>query len=194
MLSIFTSAAKRLDTHHLANRGNSSNQHVAHTPPKSCFASQRAGNLLLPEAGSQLHCRHLPVKHGSSSGAQTAVFNRWSEGHCLTEERANWSDSFVRPVPAGPVRPVPGTDWTGLSDPLAVPVQPPVEHGCLSTAQTAVFDRLMPAVLLPESSWQAGSQLLPKSSQQAGGQLLPEISWQAGATCFPRPFSKKKAT
>ena len=27
-----------------------------------------------------------------------------------------------------------------------VPVRPPVEHGCLSTARTAVFDRLMPAV------------------------------------------------
>ncbi|PLW30098.1 hypothetical protein PCASD_16724 [Puccinia coronata f. sp. avenae] len=54
-----------------------------------------------------------------SSGAQTAVFNRWSDGHCLTEARANWSDRFVQLVPAGPVRPVPGTDRTGLSDPAA---------------------------------------------------------------------------
>ncbi|PLW30014.1 hypothetical protein PCASD_15767 [Puccinia coronata f. sp. avenae] len=56
---------------------------------------------------------------GYSSGARTAVFDRWSDGHCPTEARANWSDRFVRPVPAGPVRPVPGTDRTGLSDPPA---------------------------------------------------------------------------
>ncbi|PLW36901.1 hypothetical protein PCASD_10160 [Puccinia coronata f. sp. avenae] len=54
-----------------------------------------------------------------SSGARTAVFNRWSDGHCPTKARANWSDRFVRPVPAGPVRPFPGTDRTGLSDPAA---------------------------------------------------------------------------
>ncbi|PLW29459.1 hypothetical protein PCASD_16781 [Puccinia coronata f. sp. avenae] len=48
-----------------------------------------------------------------------SVFDRWSDGHCLTEARANWSDRFVRPVPAGPVQPVPGTDRTGLSDPPA---------------------------------------------------------------------------
>ncbi|PLW12957.1 hypothetical protein PCANC_17808 [Puccinia coronata f. sp. avenae] len=54
-----------------------------------------------------------------SSSARTAVFDRWSDGHCPTEARANWSDRFVRPVPAGPVRPVPGTDRTGLSDPPA---------------------------------------------------------------------------
>ncbi|PLW37645.1 hypothetical protein PCANC_22062 [Puccinia coronata f. sp. avenae] len=29
-----------------------------------------------------------------------------------------------------------------------VPVRPPVEHGCSSTARTAVFDWLMPAVLI----------------------------------------------
>ncbi|PLW33920.1 hypothetical protein PCASD_13879 [Puccinia coronata f. sp. avenae] len=51
--------------------------------------------------------------------ARTAVFDRWSDGHCPTEARANWSDRFVRPVPAGPVQPVPGTDRTGLSDPPA---------------------------------------------------------------------------
>ncbi|PLW11365.1 hypothetical protein PCASD_24319 [Puccinia coronata f. sp. avenae] len=54
------------------------------------------------------------------SGARTAVFDRWSDMHCLTEARANWSDRFVQPVPAGPVRLVPGTDRTGLSDPPAV--------------------------------------------------------------------------
>ncbi|PLW34839.1 hypothetical protein PCANC_18723 [Puccinia coronata f. sp. avenae] len=53
------------------------------------------------------------------SGARTAVFDRWSDMHCLTEARANWSDRFVQPVPAGPVRLVPGTDRTGLSDPPA---------------------------------------------------------------------------
>ncbi|PLW25795.1 hypothetical protein PCANC_28553 [Puccinia coronata f. sp. avenae] len=61
----------------------------------------------------------LTGEHGCSSGAQTAVFDRWSDGHCPTEARANWSDRFVRPVPAGPVQPVPGTDRTGLSDPPA---------------------------------------------------------------------------
>ncbi|PLW37236.1 hypothetical protein PCANC_18603 [Puccinia coronata f. sp. avenae] len=60
------------------------------------------------------------LSYEPSSGAPTAVFDRWSDGHCLTKARANWSDRFVRPVPAGPVQPVPGTDWTGLSDPPAV--------------------------------------------------------------------------
>ncbi|PLW53039.1 hypothetical protein PCANC_10761 [Puccinia coronata f. sp. avenae] len=55
----------------------------------------------------------------SSSNKEGSVFDRWSDGHCPTEARANWSDRFVRPVPAGPVQPVPGTDWTGLSDPPA---------------------------------------------------------------------------
>ncbi|PLW28687.1 hypothetical protein PCANC_23487 [Puccinia coronata f. sp. avenae] len=58
----------------------------------------------------------LTVEHGSSSSARTAVFARWSDGHCPTKARANWSDRFVRPVLAGPVQPVPRTDWTGLSD------------------------------------------------------------------------------
>ncbi|PLW37948.1 hypothetical protein PCASD_10013 [Puccinia coronata f. sp. avenae] len=53
------------------------------------------------------------------SGARTAVFDRWLDGHCPTEARANWLDRFVQPVPAGPVQPVPGTDRTGMSDPAA---------------------------------------------------------------------------
>ncbi|PLW55556.1 hypothetical protein PCANC_02164 [Puccinia coronata f. sp. avenae] len=63
---------------------------------------------------------HPPNGRYQPSGcARTAVFDRWSDGHCPTEARANWSDRFVRPVPAGPVQPVPGTDRTGLSDPPA---------------------------------------------------------------------------
>ncbi|PLW49636.1 hypothetical protein PCASD_02174 [Puccinia coronata f. sp. avenae] len=38
------------------------------------------------------------------------------------------------------------TGRTDLCFGRTVPVRPPVEHGCSSTAQTAVFDRLMPAV------------------------------------------------
>ncbi|PLW14697.1 hypothetical protein PCASD_22434 [Puccinia coronata f. sp. avenae] len=56
---------------------------------------------------------------GILSGARTAVFDRWSDRHCPTKARANWLDRFVQPVPAGPVRPVPGTDRTGLSNPAA---------------------------------------------------------------------------
>jgi hypothetical protein len=52
----------------------------------------------------------------------------WS---CATGPR-NWLDRPVRP--AGRC-----FGWT-------VPVRPPVKHGCLRTAQTAVFDLLMPAV------------------------------------------------
>ncbi|PLW09404.1 hypothetical protein PCASD_25046 [Puccinia coronata f. sp. avenae] len=48
------------------------------------------------------------------------------------------------------VRPVVGRTLSDRSESQLVgqilPVRPPVEHGCLSTAQTAVFDRLMPAV------------------------------------------------
>jgi hypothetical protein len=49
---------------------------------------------------------------------------------CQTRRQVLWSDSAC-----------PTTGW-------AVPVWPPVKHGCLSTAQTAVFNWLMPAVIL----------------------------------------------
>ncbi|PLW21725.1 hypothetical protein PCANC_02871 [Puccinia coronata f. sp. avenae] len=83
---------------------------------------------------------------GILSGARTAVFDRWSDRHCPTKARANWLDRFVQPVPAGPVRPVPGTDRTGLSNPAAgalvgqclsdhrsnTAVQAPLELPCLT--------------------------------------------------------------
>ncbi|PLW38326.1 hypothetical protein PCASD_09020 [Puccinia coronata f. sp. avenae] len=47
---------------------------------------------------------------------------------CPTRRQVLWSDSAC-----------PTTGRT-------VPVRPPVEHGCLITARTAVFNRLMPAV------------------------------------------------
>ncbi|PLW54675.1 hypothetical protein PCANC_11646 [Puccinia coronata f. sp. avenae] len=79
--------------------------------------------VLTPFVGVRTACgmrgRACGVEHGCLSGARTAVFDRCSDGHCLTEARANWLDRFVRPVPAGPVQPVPGTDRTGLSDPPA---------------------------------------------------------------------------
>ncbi|PLW23835.1 hypothetical protein PCASD_10624 [Puccinia coronata f. sp. avenae] len=75
-------------------------------------------DLLCP-AGTKVLALGLWDNSNPSSSARTAVFDRWSDGHCPTEARANWSDRFVRPVPAGPVRPVPGTDRTGLSDPPA---------------------------------------------------------------------------
>lgn len=62
----------------------------------------------------------------------------WS---CATGPR-NWLDRPVRPA--------------GRCFGRTVPVQPPVKHGCLSTAWTAVFDRLMPAVP-QKASFQEGS-------------------------------------
>ncbi|PLW09926.1 hypothetical protein PCANC_23803 [Puccinia coronata f. sp. avenae] len=60
------------------------------------------------------------VEHGSSSGAQTAVFDRWSDRHCPTEAPAGGSDRPVRSVPGtgctGPAR----TGRTNLSDQLAL--------------------------------------------------------------------------
>ncbi|PLW44938.1 hypothetical protein PCANC_13494 [Puccinia coronata f. sp. avenae] len=73
----------------------------------------------LPSNPISINCTQPGFEHGCSSGAQTAVFDRWSDGHCPTKARANWLDRFVQPVPAGPVQPVPGTDRTGLSDPPA---------------------------------------------------------------------------
>ncbi|PLW32679.1 hypothetical protein PCASD_16844 [Puccinia coronata f. sp. avenae] len=47
--------------------------------------------------------------NGSSSSSQTTVLTGGRTALSV-KARANSSDRFVRPVPAGPVRPVPGTD------------------------------------------------------------------------------------
>jgi hypothetical protein len=64
----------------------------------------------------------------------------------LPAGRTGLSNQFLGPVakdqPEKSVRPV------GSCFDRTVPVLPPVEHGCSSTAWTAVFDRLMPAVKL----------------------------------------------
>ncbi|PLW21194.1 hypothetical protein PCANC_05449 [Puccinia coronata f. sp. avenae] len=74
------------------------------------------------------HCRHSPVEHGSSSGARTAVFDRWSDRHCPTKAPAGGSDRPVQSVPgtgrtgpAGTGRTGPaGTGRANLSDQLAL--------------------------------------------------------------------------
>ncbi|PLW46271.1 hypothetical protein PCASD_03737 [Puccinia coronata f. sp. avenae] len=66
------------------------------------------------------HCRHSPVEHGSSSGARTAVFDRWSDRHCPTKAPAGGSDRPVQSVPGtGRTGPA-GTGRTNLSDQLAL--------------------------------------------------------------------------
>ncbi|PLW25793.1 hypothetical protein PCANC_28551 [Puccinia coronata f. sp. avenae] len=60
---------------------------------------------------------------------QACPISSWDRLHRTSRDR---SDKSVRPVGSC-------FGWT-------VPVRPPVEHGCSSTARTAVFDRLMPAV------------------------------------------------
>ncbi|PLW54013.1 hypothetical protein PCANC_09481 [Puccinia coronata f. sp. avenae] len=60
---------------------------------------------------------------------QACPISSWDRSHRTSRDR---SDKSVRPV--------------GSCFGRTVPVRPPVEHGCLSTARTAVFDRLMPAV------------------------------------------------
>ncbi|PLW48610.1 hypothetical protein PCASD_03438 [Puccinia coronata f. sp. avenae] len=68
-------------------------------------------------------------------------------GQALSDRRTCRRD---QPGPVGQICP---TSWLLLWSDSArpttgqtVPVRPPVEHGCLSTARTAVFDWLMPAV------------------------------------------------
>jgi hypothetical protein len=60
---------------------------------------------------------------------QACPISSWDRLHRTSQDR---SDKSVQPV--------------GSCFGQTVPVRPPVKHGCLSTAQTAVFDRLMPAV------------------------------------------------
>ncbi|PLW23176.1 hypothetical protein PCASD_08927 [Puccinia coronata f. sp. avenae] len=62
---------------------------------------------------------------------QACPISSWDRSHRTSRDR---SDKSVRPV--------------GSCFGRTVPVRPPVEHGCLSTARTAVFDRLMPAPTL----------------------------------------------
>ncbi|PLW10922.1 hypothetical protein PCASD_26722 [Puccinia coronata f. sp. avenae] len=56
----------------------------------------------------------------SSSGARTAVFNRWSDRHCPTKAPAAGSDRPVRSVPGTGCTGPAGTGRTNLSDPLAL--------------------------------------------------------------------------
>ncbi|PLW10885.1 hypothetical protein PCANC_23569 [Puccinia coronata f. sp. avenae] len=60
---------------------------------------------------------------------QACPISSWDWSHRTSRDR---SDKSVRPV--------------GSCFGRTVPVRPPVEHGCSSTARTAVFDWLMPAV------------------------------------------------
>ncbi|PLW31188.1 hypothetical protein PCANC_23170 [Puccinia coronata f. sp. avenae] len=60
---------------------------------------------------------------------QACPISSWDRSDRTSRDR---SDKSVRPV--------------GSRFGRTVPVRPPVEHGCSSTARTAVFDRLLPAV------------------------------------------------
>ncbi|PLW15989.1 hypothetical protein PCANC_16121 [Puccinia coronata f. sp. avenae] len=66
---------------------------------------------------------------------QACPISSWDRSHRTSRDR---SDKSVRPV--------------GSCFGRTVPVRPPVEHGCSSTARTAVFDRLMPAVRRPQAA------------------------------------------
>ncbi|PLW19438.1 hypothetical protein PCANC_06359 [Puccinia coronata f. sp. avenae] len=63
---------------------------------------------------------------------QACPISSWDRSDRTSRDR---SDKSVQPV--------------GSRFGRTVPVRPPVEHGCSSTARTAVFDRLMPAVEIP---------------------------------------------
>jgi hypothetical protein len=68
---------------------------------------------------------------------QACPISSWDRLHRTSRDRSHRtsrerSDKSVRPV---------GSHFS-----RKVPVRPLVKHGCLSTAQNAVFDRLMPAV------------------------------------------------
>ncbi|PLW54430.1 hypothetical protein PCANC_04786 [Puccinia coronata f. sp. avenae] len=55
-----------------------------------------------------------------SSGARTAVFDRWSDRHCPTEAPAGGSDRPVRSVPGTGCTGPAGTGRTNLSNQLAL--------------------------------------------------------------------------
>jgi hypothetical protein len=86
-------------------------------------------------------------------------------------DRTSWdrSDKSVRPV--------------GSCFGRTVPVRPPVEHRCLSTARTAVFNRLMPAVLSSAPLQAANIQATTQACPLPGWDQLnadAEAEWQAG--------------
>ncbi|PLW11902.1 hypothetical protein PCANC_15633 [Puccinia coronata f. sp. avenae] len=143
------------------------------------------------------------------------MFDRWSDGHCLTEARANWSDRFVQPVPAGPVQPVPGTDWTGLSDPPAgalvgqclsdhrsnTAVQAPVKHGCSSTGQTRLFKHRLNCRVQPVNAGsdvhytagQVGRPFFAPVKCLGLGKWEPSMPQNIEAACGSNPHQKHQA-
>ncbi|PLW24954.1 hypothetical protein PCASD_24231 [Puccinia coronata f. sp. avenae] len=102
------------------NRLNTAVRAVLEQP---CSTGGRTGTVR-PVVGQALSdqstCRQV---------GQACPISSWDRLHRTSRDR---SDKSVRPV--------------GSCFGRTVPVRPPVEHGCSSTAQTAVFDRLMPAV------------------------------------------------
>ncbi|PLW28106.1 hypothetical protein PCASD_22494 [Puccinia coronata f. sp. avenae] len=79
----------------------------------------------------------MSIWPNADGGARTAVFDRWSDGHCPTEARANWSDRFVRPVPAGPVQPV--QELIGQACPTRRQVLRS-DSACPTTGRTRLFE------------------------------------------------------
>ncbi|PLW50274.1 hypothetical protein PCASD_01703 [Puccinia coronata f. sp. avenae] len=94
------------------------------------------------------------------------------------------------PAPPGPSPAPPGLALSNQSTCRRVgqafpimPVRPPVKHRCLSTAQTAVFNRLMPAVLSSAPLQAANIQATTQACPLPGWDQLnadAEAEWQAG--------------
>ncbi|PLW58256.1 hypothetical protein PCANC_00918 [Puccinia coronata f. sp. avenae] len=89
--------------------------------------------MLRSQPGHRTVGNKLGAPPGTSGINQSTTaacpISSWDRLHRTSRDR---SDKSVRPV--------------GSCFGRTVPVRPPVKHGCLSTAQTAVFDRLMPAL------------------------------------------------
>ncbi|PLW36723.1 hypothetical protein PCASD_08716 [Puccinia coronata f. sp. avenae] len=95
----------------------------------------------------------------------------------LPAGRTGLSDQLLGPVgqdQLGPVGQICPTSCSCFG--RTVPVRPPVKHGCLSTARTAVFDRLMPAVPEPITLWELGP-IGVYTSNPARGLYNPIGNW-----------------
>ncbi|PLW49788.1 hypothetical protein PCASD_01534 [Puccinia coronata f. sp. avenae] len=91
---------------------------------------------------------------------QACPISSWDRLHRTSRDR---SDKSVRPV--------------GSRFGRTVSVRTPVEHGCSSTARAAVFDRLMPAVMLTPSISSRFATLVVQKDQEAfnGSQMIFNI-------------------
>ncbi|PLW56769.1 hypothetical protein PCANC_01636 [Puccinia coronata f. sp. avenae] len=103
------------------NRSNTAVRAVLEQP---CLTGGRTGTVR-PVVGQALSDRSTCRRVG-----QACPISSWDRLHRTSRDR---SDKSVQPV--------------GSRFGQTVSVRTPVKHGCSSTAQAAVFDRLMPAVM-----------------------------------------------